>query len=211
MKILFVGAHADDIEIGCGGTLLKTQKKNSVFNFVATDSEYFDENHKLIRSKKDAENDLRRCYKNTKVKTIIGKQKVFKLKSGDNLNKELLGLKNKIKPDAVFIPWILDTHADHRNLATSSLYVFKNIPNILMYRINLNTNMPEFKRNFYVDISNFMSKKKKLISNFHSENKRKKNKWLKMIEIMCKFYALNSKAKYAVSFEIIRIEDRFIL
>ena len=27
MKILFIGAHADDIEIGCGGTLLKTQKK----------------------------------------------------------------------------------------------------------------------------------------------------------------------------------------
>ena len=70
MKILFVGAHADDIEIGCGGTILKTLKKNSVINFIATDSEYFDENQNLIRSKKDAENDLKRCYKNTKVKRI---------------------------------------------------------------------------------------------------------------------------------------------
>jgi len=127
------------------------------------------------------------------------------------LNKELLDLKKKIKPDAVFIPWILDTHSDHRNLGNSSLYVFKDISNILMYRINLNTNMPELRRNFFVDISNFMKKKKKLISNFHSEVKRTKSKWLKMVEIMGKYDALNSKAKYAESFEIIRVEDKFIL
>ena len=32
MKYLFIGAHADDIEIGCGGTLLKASKNNQIFN-----------------------------------------------------------------------------------------------------------------------------------------------------------------------------------
>ena len=54
MRYLFVGAHADDIEIGCGGILLKLYKKNKIFNYIATDSEYRDENGKLVRSAIDA-------------------------------------------------------------------------------------------------------------------------------------------------------------
>ena len=54
MRYLFIGAHADDIEIGCGGAMLKAYKKNQIFNYIATDSEYNDENGKLVRSAEDA-------------------------------------------------------------------------------------------------------------------------------------------------------------
>ncbi len=30
-KILYIGSHLDDIEIGCGGTLIKNLKKKKLF------------------------------------------------------------------------------------------------------------------------------------------------------------------------------------
>ena len=41
LNILAIGAHPDDIEIGCGGTLLKYRDKGfSVFLMVLTDGQF---------------------------------------------------------------------------------------------------------------------------------------------------------------------------
>ena len=136
MKYLFIGAHADDIEIGCGGTLLKAYEKNQIYNYIATNSEYSDEYGKMIRTADDAKKDILRCYRGKKIKNIIGNSKVFYLNNNEKLRSELVRLRKKVMPAVVFIPWIYDPHPDHKNLAEAALTVFRDIENIIMYRSN---------------------------------------------------------------------------
>ena len=85
MRYLFIGAHADDIEIGCGGLLFKVFRKNKIFNYIATDSEYNDEDGKLVRSADDAKKEISKCYKGKEIKNIIGNSKVFYLDNNEKL------------------------------------------------------------------------------------------------------------------------------
>ena len=55
MNILGVGAHYDDLELGCSGTLIKhVNNGDNVLMLVITDSSYKNPSGDLIRSRKTA-------------------------------------------------------------------------------------------------------------------------------------------------------------
>ncbi len=52
MNILGIGAHFDDLELGCGGTLIKhVEQGDNVTMLVITDSSYKDPSGNVIRDK----------------------------------------------------------------------------------------------------------------------------------------------------------------
>ncbi len=209
MKYLFIGAHADDIEIGCGGTLLKAYKKNQIFNYIATDSEYCDEYGKMIRTAGDAKKDILRCYKGKKVKNIIGNSKVFYLVNNEKLRAELVRLRKKIMPTVVFMPWIHDPHPDHKNLAEATLTVFRDVENVIMYRSNWYYSVNNFNKNFFSDISSEYKGKIRLVLNFKSEINRTKSIWIDKIKNECVTNGNVISKKYAEAFEIVKISNAF--
>ena len=209
MKYLFIGAHADDIEIGCGGTLLKAYKNNQIFNYIATNSEYSDENGKLVRTELNAKKDIQRCYRGKKIKNIIGNSKVFYLDNNEELRSELVRLKKRIMPSVVFLPWIHDPHPDHKNLAEAALTVFKESDNILMYRSNWYYSINHLNKNFYSDITSSYKYKIKMLLNFKSEMNRTKSTWIKKIENESISNGSMINKKYAETFEIVKLSDAF--
>jgi len=55
MNILAIGAHFDDVELGCGGALARhVDEGDSVFAYVATVSGYTNINNQIVRTKEDA-------------------------------------------------------------------------------------------------------------------------------------------------------------
>ena len=209
MKYLFIGAHADDIEIGCGGTLLKAYKNNQIFNYIATNSEYSDENGKLVRTELNAKKDIQRCYRGKKIKNIIGNSKVFYLDNNEELRSELVRLKKRIMPSVVFLPWINDPHPDHKNLAEAALTVFRDSDNIFMYRSNWYYSINNLNKNFFSDITASYKYKIKMLSNFKSEMKRTKSIWTKRIENECIANGNIINKKYAEAFEIVKLSNAF--
>ena len=209
MKYLFIGAHADDIEIGCGGTLLEAYKKNQIYNFIATDSEYNDENGRLVRTKLNAKKDIDRCYRNKNIKNIINDEKVFYLENNEILRSKLVRLKKKINPGVVFLPWIYDPHPDHKNLAEAALSVFKDSENIFMYRSNWYYSVHSFKKNFFSDITNNYNHKIKMVLSFKSEIKRTKSIWINKIKNECASNGNIINKKYAEAFEVVKISSGF--
>jgi LmbE family N-acetylglucosaminyl deacetylase len=152
MKVLAVGPHPDDIEIGCGGTLIKyAHKGHDVYLLVITKGEM------------GGKGDIRR-EEQLKAAKIIGARDVF---WGDFRDTELLDKGNKIihtaerfidliKPDFIFVNFLDDTHQDHRAVNRAVLSATRYVKNVLFYEVPTTSN---FIPNVFVDISSVLDRK----------------------------------------------------
>jgi LmbE family N-acetylglucosaminyl deacetylase len=152
MNILAVGPHPDDIEFGCGGTLIKyTQKAHQVFLLIMTQGE------------KGGEGEVR-SDEQMRSAEIIGVKEVF---WGDLKDTELLGKGNhmihlvekyieQVKPDLIFVNFFDDTHQDHRAVNRAVLSATRYVQSVMFYEVPTSNN---FNPNVYVDIGSVFEKK----------------------------------------------------
>lgn len=179
MNILAIGAHYDDIELGCGGTLAKhVSRGDNVFAYVATTSGFSNHQNILIRSDDIAIKEGQLAMNILGVKLIRGNFKTLEVEFTDDLNKDLIKIIEEEKIDLVYSHWMGDIHHDHQAVAKASLHSCRHIPRQLMYRSNWYHSHFEFKGNFYVDISDFWDKKKDSIEAHKSEMLRTEKKWI---------------------------------
>ncbi|MCL4708119.1 PIG-L family deacetylase [bacterium] len=168
LKILCVGAHCDDIEIGCGGTLLKLTKSHrqiDVFWLVLTSTP----ERKLealacanlflegVREKKVAVEDF--C-------------DGFLPYEGARVKEYFENLKREFSPDLIFTHYRHDLHQDHRLICELTWNTFRNHL-ILEYEI------PKYdgdlgNPNFFVHLHDLhcLAKVKNLLASYVSQQAR---------------------------------------
>ena len=121
LTILCLGAHSDDIEIGCGGTILKLIEdyENVVFYWVVLSSN-------TIR-RREAEESASAFLANTKQKSIIIKKfrNGFFPYIGGEIKKYFEELKRKVAPDVIFTHYRSDLHQDHRLISDLTWNTFR--------------------------------------------------------------------------------------
>jgi len=121
LTILCLGAHSDDIEIGCGGTILKLieEHEDIVLYWVVFSSGK--------RRRREAEESARAFLKNAKRNTIVVKnfRDGFFPFSGVKIKTYFEGLKRKVAPDVIFTHYRLDLHQDHRVISDLAWNTFR--------------------------------------------------------------------------------------
>ncbi len=180
MNILAIGAHFDDIELGCGGAIARhVATGDHVYVYVATDSGFVNQNKEIIRSSKTAQSEAEKAMAILGVKELIcGPFKTLELEFVDDLNVEILEIMTSKKIDLVYTHWADDVHYDHYALARASLHGCRHVPRLLMYRSNWYHSASSFRGNFYVDISEYWMIKKRAIEAHESEMNRTGMKWI---------------------------------
>jgi len=161
MNILAIGAHPDDIELGCGGLLLKASRQgHNVFMYTLTRG----------AAAGDPEERTKELMKSAK---FIGTKKLWidnfedtKLSLSSELINHIEFFINKSDPDIVITHSLGDTHHDHRAIAAATIEAGRFIPSILSYEIPVTK---EFKPQVYYDISDVMDDKIELINIFWSQ------------------------------------------
>ena len=117
MNVLAIGAHPDDIEFGCGGTLIKyAQKGHNVYLLILTMGG-IGGNPKV--RKKEQEDALR--FMKAK-KAFWGNFKDTELPLGKALVSFIEEVIEETKPQVVFFNYFDDTHQDHRVAPFGDLY-----------------------------------------------------------------------------------------
>jgi LmbE family N-acetylglucosaminyl deacetylase len=161
MNILAIGAHPDDIELGCGGLLLKAVKQgHNVWMYT------------LTRGEASGDPSQRTCEQIESAK-FIGADTLWIDRFEDTrlfLNVELIRrIESVIKysrADVVYTHPMGDTHHDHRAVAEATLEAGRFVSNILSYEIAVTK---DFKPHVYCDISDVIDEKVELLSVFSSQ------------------------------------------
>jgi len=197
--ILAVGAHPDDIEWGCGGTLkLHKNAGNEVYALVLTDGEC-NQDQRVIESKEAGE--------------ILGLDEVFfphlpiDELSDNRANIYLIEeYIKKIDPQIIYTTPKNDRHQDHRYCALATLSAARKVPNIFIYETGSNI---LFTPHMYVDISETMNEKIDALSKHKTQIDRGSIQ-LSDVYALAKYRAsqlskINKTLEYAEAFEIYRI------
>lgn len=205
MNVLAIGAHFDDIELGCGGALAKHVKNgDDVYAYVATNSGFVNHKNEEIRSNEIAQDEGRNAMKILGVDLIEGTFNTLEVEFNDTLNVEILRIVEEKKIELVYSHWLGDIHHDHQSVARASLHTCRHIPRQLMFRSNWYHSNIDFKGNFYVDISDFWELKKQSIEAHKSEMNRTGKKWIEFFSNEAKNAGQRIGVEKAEVFEVIK-------
>ena len=202
-KIICLGAHPDDIEIGCGGTIKKFVLQNAeVYFIIAT-----------LGGKVTLKNNDWKSIEDERVKEslnaakFLGVKEVFFLNLPDTYiehnGKTISAIEkylNIIDPDLVFTHTKEDHHQDHKNLAFSTISACRRQKaNILHYETP--STAQTFLPTIYSDISDTIELKIKAIKLFASQDEKIYVN-PDAIKGLAKYRGYTSGSKYAEGFDV---------
>ena len=201
MKILCLGPHPDDLEIGAGGTLVNFARNgHEIFLLV------------LTRGDMGGESEIRLHEQENSAK-IIGAKDLFWGGYRDTMlianSESISAVENIIKliePDYIFSNFEEDTHQDHRALARIVNSAARNSSNILFYETP--TTAPSFKPNVFADISHVMDAKIETLNAHESQMMKTNIRDTSILEIAKStaiFRGTQARARYAEGFMSVRM------
>ncbi len=200
MDILAIGAHPDDIEFGCAGTLMKYVGNGSnVYLMVTTEGGKGGES--TVRRREAEEAALK-----------IGAKNIFWGNHRDTglvLNAELINdietTIQEIRPDFIFVHHQEDTHQDHRILAQAAISATRFIRNVLFYEGPTSVN---FNPNVFVDISNHLKSKLEALATHGSQIEKTNipgHNILDMARAVSVSRGIQARTSYAEGFQSLRL------
>lgn len=213
MNILAIGAHWDDIELGCGLTLKKLREKgHNIFSVVVCSSQYGKDENEGMKESEALEYGLKSF-------ELIGadyiptdKEPNSKLVYNKKIMQILEGIVNTKKIDAVFTHWFGDLNTDHKATWEISRTAFRNVKNFLMYQSNsYSDNVNIFTPNLFFSFNqeSYLFKEK-ILSQYVSEWTRREIRWKREIFERERYWGHISGNDYAEGFQIGKVVDFFV-
>ena len=206
MNILAVGAHYDDIELGCGGSIKKYLDGGSnVYMVVVTNSDYTHYDGTVLRTKQQAKEEGEAAAAILGVNDIrcLGWE-TKKVEYGFELIETLDSTIKELKIDTLFTHWQHDVHQDHSAVGKATLNAGRHCPRLLMYRSNWYKSLEVFDENFYIDISEHIEIKKQSLYAHKVEVERRGTEWIDFVLSMNCNSGMKIETNYAEAFQVVK-------
>ena len=199
MNILAFGAHPDDIEYGCGGTLLQfTENGDEVFLMIFTRGE--------CGGKADV-----RCEEQQAAAKVLHARELYwggftdtEIPGGKELINRMEEVIRRTQPDLIFVNYWDDTHQDHRTLSQAAISATRYIRNVLFYESPTTEN---FNPQIYVNITDVLDRKLSLLKTHASQVLKTNIEGHTILEIAhanATFRGIQGRVKYAEGFAALR-------
>ena len=212
-NILAIGAHPDDIEFGCFGTLKKhIESGDNVTLVVMTKSNVKDAYTQEVT--RDSKTSLEEAINAVNIlgspKLIIGDFEDTKIPF-DNTSVAFLERIIKEKNiDTVYTHWAGDTHQDHINTLSATMAAARLVKNVLCYeQVPLPRNTTVYPvANYYVDITDVMDCKLQGCNAHKSQIDKFNKHGFDMIDnlvTLAKFRGSQCGVKYAEAFNVLKL------
>ena len=151
MKILAIGAHPDDLEYGCAGTLIKhVQRGDDVYMMIITDGSAGGDSSVREAEQREAGK-------------IIGARDVFfggfpdtQFECHRDSIMAIEQIVSQVEPDTVYTHFGEDTHQDHREIARAVVPAARRVTNLLYFE---GLSSQQFLPTVFVDIGGVIHQK----------------------------------------------------
>lgn len=214
MKIMAIGAHLDDIEIACGGTLAKAiQAGHDVKVLIMSKSGYTNKEGHIQRSDELAVEegmDALHTLGLSDIEILDFPTKDIPFRS-DVVNAIDVRMA-QYNPDIIFTHHPFDTHQAHEGVAKATIAAARRKNTVFFYEpiTPSGRSYVPFKPSLYVDIESTLDKKIASLKCHKSEyNKFGAEDWIEGVRCRCGFRGYEIGKKYAEAFEILRLELSF--
>jgi LmbE family N-acetylglucosaminyl deacetylase len=200
MNILAIGAHPDDIEYGCAGTLIKYAERDHRIHLM------------VLTSGEEGGSGKERHREQDAAAEIIGAQQVFWGDYIDTqlpLNKELIDkieeVLAEVKPDLIMVNYGDDTHQDHRILTRATMSATRYVRNVLFFEVPTTQN---FNPQVFVDISDTLERKFQVLEAHGSQVMKTNIEDMSIVELAqanATFRGIQGRVKFAEAFSPLRL------
>ena len=113
-RVLCLGAHSDDIEIGCGGTLLRLARENPTLDVLWV--VFCGADERRNREARDSAANYLAGFKTSRVE-VFSFRDSFMAFDGAAVKEAFEQIKRDYAPDLIFTHFLDDRHQDHRLLS----------------------------------------------------------------------------------------------
>ena len=200
VNILAIGAHPDDIEIGCGGTLIRyADMGHNVYLLIMTEGS------------QGGGSEIRR-YEQTAAMDALGAREVFwggyedtQLLVTQEMITRIETVIARVSPQIIFCHYPDDTHQDHRHLSQATQSATRNSRNVMFYE---GPTTWGFRPQVFVDISDTLDRKIDALMAHGSQVDKTNIEDLSIVEIAkssATFRGIQGRVKYAEGFSPLRL------
>jgi len=203
-RILFIGAHTDDIEGMCGGTIVRfiSEKLEVYYATFSFANKSLPKGVPKGKTKDEA-------VKATTILEIPRKNVIFYdyevrvfSEYRQDILEDLVELRNKVNPDLVITHNVNDTHQDHKVISDETYRAFKKSASIWGYESLKNNRV--FYNDLYVKLNKLQIERKiQAISMFESQIIKEDNR--EGIMGLVKFRGAQVNHEYAECYQVMRI------
>ena len=195
MKAIAVGAHPDDIELGCGGTLCQLLKNGGTVSAIF-----------VTKGERSADAEIRM----KESRDALGVLGVKEVHFGDFPDTEIPNSHAVIdfleqfvrsQPDVVLTHSVNDIHQDHRQVGWLSFSAFRNVAKILAYESPRVT--PAFSPSYFIDVSDCIEAKLRALQCHSSQQKERRLTYESMLKL-ASFRGSQVGVSAAEAFEVVR-------
>jgi len=160
-RVLAIGAHPDDVEIGCGGALAKHHARYDVLHILT-----------LSRGAAGGDVNIRAVEAHNAAAIVDAHLEMANLRDthitpGAETIAIIEAAIRELHPTHVYTHSLEDTHQDHRAVHAASLVAARRVPNVYCYQTPSST--VDFKPNRFVDITHYIDRKIDLIGAYKSQ------------------------------------------
>ena len=163
-KVLAIGPHPDDIELGCFWTMARMKAEGYDVNFLVLTNGSWGTTGK--DRKKEAEEAAALIWVTPFIENLTDRY----ISEWYDTVKVIEKYIKEINPDMIFIPSRHDTHQDHRAVHHAAIVAWRLVNHIYVYQSPSST--IDFRPTYYVDITDFMDLKISAVK-FHSSQNTK--------------------------------------
>ena len=214
MKVLAIGAHLDDIELACGGTLAKAiDGGHQVKVLIMSKSGYTNRDGIIQRENSVAVEEGSNALHELGIKDITILD--FPTKDIPWHSEVVTAIDVVIAdycPDVIFTHHPFDTHQAHAGVSNATVAAARRQNTVFFYEpiAPSGRSYVAFKPDLYVDIESTLEKKLNSLREHKTEyHKFDGENWVEGVRCRCGFRGYEIGKKFAEAFEVLRIEMDF--